>query len=114
MFTYEVSPVTPAVSPGSGPTDGGTLVTVTTDGVRDVPNLGCFFGGAAVAGTVVSIQQLLCSAPDLQTAASSQTAPPADATPRVASVFTQANSVSAAVLAAAPTVELTFDDAGVM
>ena len=58
-FRFEAAPLMPSLSPGTGPTDGGTLVTLTMSAVRDVAELGCFFGGLLVAGSRVFYSSLL-------------------------------------------------------
>eukprot|EP00161_Ancyromonas_sigmoides_P007693 TRINITY_DN1941_c0_g1_i1.p1 TRINITY_DN1941_c0_g1~~TRINITY_DN1941_c0_g1_i1.p1 ORF type:complete len:2874 (-),score=743.10 TRINITY_DN1941_c0_g1_i1:38-8659(-) len=63
-FRYYSTPIVTSVSPGSGPTAGGTLVTVRGSGFLPIAALACRFGAdatATVAATFVSTFELTCN-----------------------------------------------------
>jgi hypothetical protein len=61
QYTYTGGPVVSGVSPASGPTAGGTIVTITGTGFAGATSVR--FGGTAAAFTVVSSTQITATAP---------------------------------------------------
>lgn len=66
-FTYVASPTTPtitAISPATGPTTGGTIVTITGSAFVTSPAMTVTFGGdSATSVTYVSNTSLFCTTP---------------------------------------------------
>ena len=139
-FTYERVPIMPTLSPASGPTAGGTRVTLYGQSMRNVPDLACQFGARRSEATWESNAVASCLAPDLGAVSAAVMTPPADSTGRVLDLFNEVNSISSAAYASpqishlcslqlsprpsllmprgryarAPTVDIAFDDAMAM
>ncbi|CAN0079642.1 unnamed protein product, partial [Hapterophycus canaliculatus] len=65
-FTFTEDPVVLAAFPASGPSKGGTRVSLTGFGFQDLSELGCRFGATAVdvPATFLSPTEVVCIAPE--------------------------------------------------
>lgn len=64
MYTYVAAPTVTTVSPASGPSVGGTTVTIIGSGFAAAPGTGAvWFGGAAASYTINSNTQITATAP---------------------------------------------------
>ena len=110
MYRYEPVPPLPALSPGNGPITGGTMLALFGASMRDVDGLACFFGGARSAAVWQSNSLVQCRTPDLHSVASSVALPPPDSVPEVIHLFDGMNRNSSDALAAAPLIDLLFNE----
>lgn len=109
-FRFEALPDLPTLSPGSGPVLGGTNLRLYGSAMRNVPGLACLFGARISAARWQADSLVECTTPDLHEVVSAVAIAPDDSTPEVEQIFDQANTISHNALAAAPIVDLIFDE----
>ena len=102
-------PAQATLSPGCGPVAGGTAVTLFTAQLSGAPRIDAYFGAMPVPATRQSAGQLRCTTPDLHSVATSTVPAPLNPTPPELAFVSSMNSVSAAALAAAPAIGVSFD-----
>lgn len=63
IFTYYKAPIIYEATPGEGPVEGGTLVTISGTEFENSGTIKCFFGENVVSARFISFQEIQCYSP---------------------------------------------------